>query len=681
MSMSWQGIERNKLDYILTDLLPFELSELFSFSAFYNFLLEKKQYKELGEQIEVLKTKKAKSDKVMFKDGWATTPLKYNILKNIDSTREISIIHPFSAINVYLFMECYQKEILNQLETTNCFSIRYHKKNTALYYKGKKNKQLVYFTKESKKLGKLAIQQAGNYFTLVPFESLIDFSKSVKWRSVNFQFRYYAKIDYKSCFDSIYSHSFKWIVERNVIDSKNVSNTNLFITIDRILQNINGRSSNGILVGPEFSRMIAELLLQQIDSEVMQLLSIENLYKDTDYVAFRYVDDTFLFANELKILENIIGKYGIVAQKYLLKLNELKIIKDETPCVPKEWLEKTRLISDSLENIFHYPKKDSSANKSKKDISVINLDSFSENRIKDNVAVLVKKYPSERKTIVSFLISTLIKNISNKTAGYTFFDKNDLLSVSKILDLIFYIYTFYPAFEQTRRLISIITYINKEIEFTTDSKAKNELNKIINRYSFIFESSNIHDLCDWFPFFRQYEIELDPNVEASIIQKIENTNDPILWGNMLLYSQYNEIFSNTISEKIEKIIDQQISKIKIMNPKGQSKYYLEQIEFWYILVFHNCPYIKISYISEMDAIIDNIPTTDIKHPSDYAKKLLCDFLSIKSSTGKKPSESFFNWGGSNNFGETVTYRTFQRTIFKNNKNNKNNENDFSTSID
>ena len=36
--------------------------------------------------------------------------------------------------------------------------------------------------------------------------------------------------------------------------------------------NINGKSSNGIVVGPEYSRMIAEILLQQIDKEVYMLL-------------------------------------------------------------------------------------------------------------------------------------------------------------------------------------------------------------------------------------------------------------------------------------------------------------------------------------------------------------------------------------------------------------------------
>lgn len=38
--MGWKGLERDKLDYILTDLLPVELSEMFSFRPFYDFLMQ-----------------------------------------------------------------------------------------------------------------------------------------------------------------------------------------------------------------------------------------------------------------------------------------------------------------------------------------------------------------------------------------------------------------------------------------------------------------------------------------------------------------------------------------------------------------------------------------------------------------------------------------------------------------
>lgn len=108
--MGWNGLERNKLDYILTDLLPVELSELFSFSQLYAFLLKKENQKILERLIQELRQYKAKSSSRMFESSWSTKPLKYKILKGTDTMREMSVIQPFSALNLFLFIECYQKD-------------------------------------------------------------------------------------------------------------------------------------------------------------------------------------------------------------------------------------------------------------------------------------------------------------------------------------------------------------------------------------------------------------------------------------------------------------------------------------------------------------------------------------------------------------------------------------------
>ena len=71
------------------------------------------------------------------------------------------------------------------------------------------------------------IQQAGNYFKIGPFESINSFADSRVWRMCNFKYKYYAKLDYKACFDSIYTHAFTWIIERNVVDAKDAVNSHL----------------------------------------------------------------------------------------------------------------------------------------------------------------------------------------------------------------------------------------------------------------------------------------------------------------------------------------------------------------------------------------------------------------------------------------------------------------------
>lgn len=276
--MAWGGIERNKLDYILTDLLPVELSERFSYKPFYEFLLQKQQQNELAKITYYMKKECAKSEKKIFENDWGTMPLKYDILKGNDSLRHMSLIQPFSAINIYLFMECFQKDILNFFEVNHRFSIRYHRKSNDLYYKARSSKATRYIQIFSRKLGRNILQQTGSYFKIYPFDSLNAFTASRNWRMCNYEYTHFAKIDYKSCFDSIYSHVFAWIIERNVVDSKNAKNSSLFLIIDRMLMNINGKASNGIVVGPEYSRFIAEILLEQIDSEVYLALKHEGYH-------------------------------------------------------------------------------------------------------------------------------------------------------------------------------------------------------------------------------------------------------------------------------------------------------------------------------------------------------------------------------------------------------------------
>lgn len=667
--MGWTGLERNKLDYILTDLLPVELSELFSFKPFYDYLLEKTNNKILCQIVEDVKLSKAKNDKKLFVGGWDTQPLKYSILKGSNSHRQMSIIQPLSVLNLYIFIECYQKDILNYFEKEHCFSLRYHKKSSDLFYKGKNKKTISYFQDQSKRNAKLAIQQMGTFFKTIPFESINAFTGSLNWRMCNFNYSYYAQVDYKSCFDSIYSHAYKWIIERNVIDSKGAKHSSLFITIDRILQNINGKSSNGLIVGPEFSRMIAEVLLQYIDKQVKIQLFKEGIIHKQDFVAYRYVDDTFIFGKSQEIIDRVIFTFSNIAQGFLIQLNELKIIKGTTPCLPKSWLAGTRIISDTLSSWFYSKEEYSKLGDDCK--FIVKKDFVFIDRIKDDITILVKSFEKDKRTIVSFLLSTLFNNISRKKDGSILFDSNGLERPFMLLDMAFFIYSFCPSYEQTRKLISIIVYINNELDFKSDKMTKKKLRNLINRYSFIFINSNLFDLIDWFAFLYEYNIALDVKLENQIIRKAQTLNDPILWANLLIYSKYNNSFFKEINNTIESIIRCELQKIAIES-------IMLNREFWYVLIFHNCPYLSNEVQDIIDKIIQKLQPFSLKtNPSGKAIYIIYNFLQIKNSQGTKPNESFFNWSGEKDIGSKITYRTYQRTVFK--KYNK--KSGFYTSID
>ena len=657
MKRSKNNIERNKLDYILTDIMPVEVSELFSYSKFYEYLLSKQS--TLDDIVSQMHAMKAENLETPFSGGkwgnWATSPLKFNILKGTDSIRELNLVQPLSAMNIYFFVECYQKELLDILSNNACFSLRYHRKNSDLFYRRKSKKIVDYFEKISQKVDRAILQQTGAYFKIHKFNSVSSFTNSRLWQQCNFKYRNFAKIDYKSCFDSIYTHAYKWCIEKDTVDSKEASNANLHIVIDRVLQNINGRSSNGLIVGPEFSRMIAEVLLQEIDVEVKHNLAAQGLNAGADYRVFRYVDDIYIFSHTQAHTDLIIKTIERAAQKYLLKFNEFKYLKAYTPVVLSSWLGKARALSDRISALF-YRKQELHDMAEKKPL--LKSGYISVDRIKDDFIYLVNEFPKEQRYIVSFMLSTLLNNISNKKDGYALFEPDKCARAFVLLDLAMYIYSFCPCFEHTQKLISMIVYMDDELQFSKDELNHKKLINLIRRYSFVFEKGNMNDLCNWFLFFHDYSIPLLRSTETIFEKKLREEDNPILWANYLIYSRYHSDYHQEILTWVEEVLQYKVNQIGSKDP-------LLQKEFWYVITFINCPYISSSVKTALENIVRPMATAAETNLANKIKKIIAEFLL------QNKSNLFFCWGYYHfNTSKQLTFRTYQRTLFKQYKNKR-----------
>lgn len=657
MKRSKNNIERNKLDYILTDIMPVEVSELFSYSKFYEYLLSKQS--TLDDIVSQMHAMKAENSETPFSGGkwgnWATSPLKFNILKGTDSIRELNLVQPLSAMNIYFFVECYQKELLDILSNNACFSLRYHRKNSDLFYRRKSKKIVDYFEKISQKVDRAILQQTGAYFKIHKFNSVSSFTNSRLWQQCNFKYRNFAKIDYKSCFDSIYTHAYKWCIEKDTVDSKEASNANLHIVIDRVLQNINGRSSNGLIVGPEFSRMIAEVLLQEIDVEVKHNLAAQGLNAGADYRVFRYVDDIYIFSHTQAHTDLIIKTIERAAQKYLLKFNEFKYLKAYTPVVLSSWLGKARVLSDRISALF-YRKQELHDMAEKKPL--LKSGYISVDRIKDDFIYLVNEFPKEQRYIVSFMLSTLLNNISNKKDGYALFEPDKCARAFVLLDLAMYIYSFCPCFEHTQKLISMIVYMDDELQFSKDELNHKKLINLIRRYSFVFEKGNMNDLCNWFLFFHDYSIPLLRSTETIFEKKLREEDNPILWANYLIYSRYHSDYHQEILTWVEEVLQYKVNQIGSKDP-------LLQKEFWYVITFINCPYISSSVKTALENIVRPMATAAETNLANKIKKIIAEFLL------QNKSNLFFCWGYYHfNTSKQLTFRTYQRTLFKQYKNKR-----------
>jgi hypothetical protein len=363
------------------------------------------------------------------------------------------------------------------------------------------------------------------------------------------------------------------------------------------------------------------------------------------------VDDLYIFTNIPQTREAIVRHYRDVSEKYLLSLNDLKYYECDTPATFSNWIEKTRILSDKIDRCFHSKTEyktlvDDQQCLSKHD-DYIPID-----RMKDEFIVLIKEFPEDKRTIISFLLSTLLNKIAMSREGYRLFRENKTGKAILFIDFALFMYAFCPCFDNARKVISMLVYMDSEVSFSKKgSSENNKLQGAINRYAFVFQRANLPDICDWFLLFNEFNISLDSQTEDILIKTAEAIDNPIIWANILLYSHYHKSFFEMIKKEVEKLVE---SKIDRLSPREQ----MLQDEFWYVLIFHNCPLISTSSHSKIDSIICDIrnAATGSDYPNKKMTLMMCDFLDSR--------DGFFNWDNSDRISEALTYRTFQRTLFK-----------------
>lgn len=673
--MDLNNIKRNQLDYILTDILPTELSELFTFKYFYDFLLKKENKVKVQQMIKYVLAAKnnSSSNQVMFlgSTSWASMPLKYTIMKGLHNEREISLLQPLAALEIFLFIVAYQKELLITLEKNSVFSLRYHQRNNDLYYKNKNKSIIKYFAKENKTIGKDIIQQTGMYFNIKPYKSIASFTSSEEWFVLNSKYKYFIRTDYKACFDSIYTHTYTWLIGKDVNDTKEFKNVNMYAAIDRVMQNINARTSNGIVVGPEFSRMIAEILLQRIDMSVYNILLNQGIASGTHYNVYRYVDDLFIFANDEDLANKIVDIYAQAARKYLLYLNDNKLSKNKVPFVLEQWLNDTNIFTNRVSSILFTTRKEQkeiceklkeNVEMDKKEVKgyLFKEDIFylTKKSLMNQFNELICKNNEKMKTIVSYFMGMLMKKVSRNKEKVTIFKKDiSVFNVFNFIDFLFYIYSFYPDYNNTQRFLGILSYVKDETKIIEENE---KLQLLVNKYAFIFDKANLSDIVNLMLFYRQANLEIPYEQECMIVKRLNEKQDPILWATYLVYSQYNKAYCEEIRNSIEKKIEDSIESIR-----SEKSIYTYR-EFWWIIVFNKSPYISRKIQLMIDTIIDNVSyKNDPKNAGDICGNLFIDFL-------KKNDKQFFEWNiREKDFLRNMAFKTYERSLFKNYKENIN----------
>lgn len=341
---------------VFSDVLPYELPFIFTNRYFYRFLVKNEVFIDADNKLHwkegihkgalaILALLSQNEGHLLggavecdLKPGkrLVTIPFNYSIKHKETSNRRLSIVHPLNQIQMVDFYNRYKNIILYMCGKSH-FSIRYPNKVACYFY----YKDRLHSTLLGKKSDKLEIyfseyENMKTFFSYKQYANIYKFYEDYRYQRAEKKYRHLLKFDIQGCFDNIYTHSIAWAINGgwNVYKDNFVGEDCSFASDwDSIMQHLNYNETNGIVIGPEFSRLFAEVILQHIDLRAESDLLKVGFRNKVDYECYRYVDDYFFFFNDIEVKEKALRIFDELLREYKMTISQEKTILIERPFI------------------------------------------------------------------------------------------------------------------------------------------------------------------------------------------------------------------------------------------------------------------------------------------------------------------------------------------------------------
>lgn len=367
---------------LFSDVLPYECPIIFSNRYLYRFLAK---YLWVGEEQKVdnitwnvLKQSKRLDEKDAYafaallfgcyehgkpisdlkhKNCALFYPYQFNIAHKTNKTRTLSIIHPYNQWQVVEFYDQYKYSILYLCSQSKYTLRKPHKIAQYFYYRDRLHRRLSGHESDKVELFFNEYENLKTYFSYEKYSNIYKFYEDYRYQRAEKKFKHLVKFDLQSCFDSIYTHTISWATAGGANKVKVLPGYHgswVGDAFDNLMQSVNARETNGIVIGPEFSRIFAEIILQYIDQKVEQELLEKDLRQKSSYECYRYVDDYFLFYNDEKDRNLFMESLTKWLKEFKLQISPSKTEEFERPFITKVTIAKQR-IENLLSTIFSTP--------------------------------------------------------------------------------------------------------------------------------------------------------------------------------------------------------------------------------------------------------------------------------------------------------------------------------------
>lgn len=381
MTRTTRRADASKYRAVLSDVLPYELPVPFSNLSLYHALRSLKMRSEkgvvtarwVGSQTPYLLTvlfgcyvpfeRIPGEGLITFQDpGDAngkrvfpeTRSMPLRTQKSTGSDRWVSLLHPRAQVSVSEFYESYESSIL-YFTSRSRYSIRrpvgvarYTVHRDALFENDLADPSHTVEDTEHES------DELRSYFIYERYPHIYRFYESSEMLSLERRFEFLARFDVTRCFESIYTHSISWVTNGKYVSKefRRQSDRTFGGKFDKLMQSLNEDETHGIVIGPEVSRVFAEIILQEIDVRCERALARQGIRFGRDYIVRRYLDDFFVFASDMRVVDSVKAELADSLREFRLFLNEDKsrveslpgdagvsIAKDRVAEVVRDWLE------------------------------------------------------------------------------------------------------------------------------------------------------------------------------------------------------------------------------------------------------------------------------------------------------------------------------------------------------
>lgn len=503
---------------IISDLLPYETPLTFSNKHFYKFIVENdiritgdtiswvdtchKKNQEiallLGEYGNRENCKQTQNGRIEIKaSNNISIPFSFGIAHKEDELRRLSIAHPKNQLQSIEFYDKYKNLIIYYCQKSK-FSLRAPVSIAKCVY-WDEEKSLEAHSEPAGGIEELDDKQPNlkSFFVYRKYSNIFKFFESKEYHACEKKYNNMARLDISKCFDSIYTHSISWAIFGKETVKNSLSGT---ITgsmkdsfpekFDALLQRGNHSETNGIIIGPEQSRIFAEIILQSSDDHTLRSLKSENIIHGNDYEIFRYVDDYFIFFNDEQVYKTILKHLQYNLKYFKLNLNSEKEKIYHKPIITEITIAKKQISNLLNEKIkYKLEEKDGSDEGERKKLTGSIF--IKPGPIITEFKTIIKNSGVEYKDILNYSLSIMESKCKKVLTDFHRIEKTPSSSrslvhaISSIIEFLFFIYSVSPRVNSTIKLCRALYVF---IDFLkTKAVTKDQMDGIFNQ---IFDNIN-----------------------------------------------------------------------------------------------------------------------------------------------------------------------------------------------